>query len=64
MTDAMPPPVIAGQIDAVEGVFAGRVLERALVHIELAERALPSGRAVTHEAVLAVHANTTVLTRL
>lgn len=58
------PPVVASQIDAREGILAGRLLERALVHVELAEHTLPSGRAVAREAVLAVHARTAVLARL
>lgn len=57
-------PVVAGQIDAGERVLAGRFLERALVHVELTEDALPGGRAVTREAVLAVDADAAVLARL
>lgn len=56
--------VIARQIDAGERILAGRFLERALVHVELTEDALPGGRTITREAVLAVHAGATVLTRL
>jgi len=57
-------PVIAGEINASDEVLAGRLLERALVHVELAEHALPSGWTVTDEAIPAVHANAAVLARL
>lgn len=57
-------PVIAGEVNAGDEVLAGRLLERALVHVELAEHALPGGRAVAREAVPAVHASAAVLARL
>lgn len=60
----MSLPVIASEIDAGDEVLAGRLLERAFVHVELTEHALPGGRAVTRKAVLAVHASAAVLTRL
>lgn len=57
-------PVIAGQVDTGEEILTGRLLERALIHIELAEHALPGGRTVADEAVVAVYACTAVLARL
>lgn len=57
-------PIVAGQIDTGEEVLAGRLLERALIHIKLAEHALPGGRTVTDEAVLAVYTCSAVLARL
>lgn len=57
-------PVVSGEIDASYGILAGGFLESALVDVELAERALPGGRAVAREFVSAVDAQAAVLARL
>jgi len=56
--------IITGQVATSEGVLARRLFERALVHVELAEHALPGGWTVANEAVLAVYADTAILARL
>ena len=51
--------VVAG-----DRVLAGRLLERALVDVELARGALPGSRTMTGEPVPPVHACPAVQTRL